>query len=170
MNFGIHFPSQQVSLPINICSVKLHIITVSEFCFCVFPVGRYYWKNSLAKLSNRAYNAHGIWTPALVIWGTVYTGMSKCQTLKIQSAPKTAEWEVAAEQMIRAPPCCCQRLEGRLATAAVQVMHVVLPHLLDIARDSVAKSRCLLCLVFDVVGLICGQRSSQYLCSIRIKL
>lgn len=39
-------------LPINICSVKLHILRVSEFCFRVFPVGRYYWKNSLAKLSN----------------------------------------------------------------------------------------------------------------------
>lgn len=48
-NFGIHFPSQQIFLPINICSVKLHILTVSEFCF---RVGRYYWKNSLAKLSN----------------------------------------------------------------------------------------------------------------------
>lgn len=153
-NFGIHFPSQQTFLPTNICSVKLHILTVSEFCFRVFPVGRYYWKNSLAKLSDPHImpTVYGP-LPALVIWETVYTGMSKCKTLKIQSAPETAEWEVTAEQTIRALPCCCQRLEGSLAPSSrTRDALSASASLRYNTRLSVAKSRCSWCCGVLFVG------------------
>jgi len=153
LNFDIHFPSQQISLPRNICSVKLHIITVSEFCFRVFHVGNNYQKNSLAKLSNPTYNAHGVWTPALVILEMVYTGMSKCKTLKIQSAPKPAEWEVTAEPNAQGAALSGPEAGGLLdhsSTTGEACSASTAPR--HTTRLSVAESRWPVCLVFHVVG------------------
>lgn len=88
----------------------------------------------------------------MVILEMVYTGMSKCKTLKIQSAPEPAKWEVTAEPHNQGAALLVPEAGGLLDHSSTTGDAHSASASPSTTRLSVAKSRCPVCLVFDVVG------------------